>query len=70
MRKTLRASALLLALCASAAAGDIPMPPGSQPPPPSMTDGGLVTDGGIPNDEPESLTETVLSVIEGLLTLF
>ncbi len=70
MRKTLRAFVLVLALCAPAFAGDIPMPPAPQPPPSSTTGEGQATGSQALNGEPESLTETVLSVLESLLSLF
>jgi hypothetical protein len=69
MRKTLCAAAFVLVLCGSALAGDIPMPLPPQPPP-GMTVEEQVTDVGMQNDEPDSLTETVLSALESLLSIF
>lgn len=68
MQKTLRASVLMLALCAPAFAGDIPMPPAPQPPPPSnMTAEELMTDGVTQTGEADGFTETLLSVLETAL---
>jgi hypothetical protein len=69
MRKTLRASILVLALCVPAFAGDIPMPPAPQPPPSSMTAANQVTDGETLTAESNSITETVLSVITSVVAL-
>jgi hypothetical protein len=69
MRKTLRASVLVLALCAPAFAGDIPMPPAPEPPPPSVTAANQVTGGETLTTESNSLTETVLSVITSVVAL-
>lgn len=78
MRKTFRASVLVLALCAPAFAGDILNPSNPQPPSqnavaeeqPSVTVEGQATDGGTQNETADSLTETVLSLLESALTLF
>jgi hypothetical protein len=71
MAKAIRASVLMLILASSAQAGyihnDVVGPP--PPPPPSVTQEGQTVKGVMPNDEPESLTETVLSVIESVLML-
>ena len=58
MRKSLRASVLLLALCCPALAGDIPNP-AVAPPPPSATEE-VTTDGDIPCP---SLVEFVLTLL-------
>jgi hypothetical protein len=67
MSKALRASVLLLLLTSSAQAGwmgnDV-----KQPPPTSAVQE-ATTDGLIPNEEPESLTETVLAMLESVLSL-
>jgi len=70
MRKTLCAAAFVLALYGSAFAGDIPNPLAPQPPPPGMTTEEQVTDSEMQNDEPDSLTETVLSALERVLSIF
>lgn len=67
MRKTLRASVLMLALCAPAFAGDIPMPPAPQPPPSNMMAGEPATDGMTQPEEAGDFTETLLSVLETAL---
>lgn len=68
MRKTLCASVLVLTLCASAFAGDIPMPPAPQPPPSSnMTAEEPATDGMTQPVEADGFTETLLSVLETAL---
>jgi hypothetical protein len=68
MRKTLRASVFVLALCAPVFAGDIPCPSITQPPP-SMTAEEEVTDSGTQSEAADSFTETVLSVLETVLAL-
>jgi hypothetical protein len=69
MRKSLRAFVLMLALCAPAFAGDIPNPPGLQPPPPSqMVEGQTTDDEGEPGAT-GSLTETILAVLQTALAL-
>lgn len=72
MRKTLRASLLLLVLSCSAHAGVIPndrTPPPPPPPPPTEP-----AEGVIPNDsgdgEGETATEITLSLLQSLLALF
>lgn len=70
MRKILRASVLVLALCAPAFAGDIPMPPLPQPPLSNVVAEEKDAGGGVPEVQADSLTETVLSVIESLVALF
>lgn len=68
MRKTLRASVLMLALCVPAFAGDIPMVPAPQPPPPSnMMAAELATDSMTQTEEADGFTETLLSVLETAL---
>ena len=72
MRKTLRLSALLLALCTSTFAGDIPNPSNPVPPPPAPTP--LVAEPGADGDTQhgilETLQETLLSAFDSVLTLF
>ena len=71
MSKAIRASVLVLLLTSSAQAGwmgnDVKQ---SEPPPPSVTQEEPTADGIMPNGEPDSLTETVLAVIESVLALF
>jgi hypothetical protein len=71
MGKVIRASLLVLCLACSAQAGwiqnDVTGNPPS-PPPNAVTEEQTV-DGWIQNGEPESLTDTVLSVIESVLAL-
>jgi hypothetical protein len=68
MGKAVRASVLILLLACSARAGYIPY--GSpEPPPPGAATAGQTADGWIQNGEPESFTETVLSVLESVLSL-
>jgi hypothetical protein len=68
MRKTLRASVLMLALCVPAFAGDIPMVPAPQPPPSSnMTAEEPATNGMTQTGEADGFTETLLSVLETAL---
>ena len=68
MRKTLRASVLMLALCAPAFAGNIPMVPAPQPPPPSnMTAAEPATDSMTRTEEAGGFTKTLLSVLETAL---
>jgi hypothetical protein len=70
MRKTLRASVLIFVLCGSAFAGDMSNPSVPQPPPqPSMTAEEQATDSEILTGTAESFTETLLSVLESVLTL-
>jgi len=69
MSKAIRASVLVLLLTSSAQAGwmgnDV-----KQPTPPSTTQEEQTAAGVMPNGEPDSLTETVLTVIESVLALF
>jgi hypothetical protein len=72
MGKAVRASVLVLVLACSAQAGWIqngvtdPPPP---PPPQTLVAQEPPADNETPNDGPESLTETVLSVLESVLAL-
>jgi len=70
MSRAMRASVLVLLLVSSAHAGwmgnGATQPP---PPPPSDTQEEQAADGIMPNGEPDTITETVLSVIESLLAL-
>jgi hypothetical protein len=69
MRKILRASVLVLAICAPAFAGDIPMPPAPEPPQPNLTQ--MQEAGGdILTAQDNSLTETLLGVIRSVVALF
>ena len=77
MRKTLRAAVFTLALCAPAAAGDIPNPPAPQPPsitvpeePANSGDGTQAADSGSETQAADSLTEAALNLIESVLALF
>ena len=70
MRKTALASVLVFALCSTAFAGDIPMPPIPEPPPATNDGGANMVAGETPNAETDSLTETLLSVIESVTALF
>lgn len=67
MRKTLRASVLVLALCAPTFAGDIPMVPAPQPPPSNMTAEEATTDSVLQTETADGFTETLLSVLETVL---
>lgn len=67
MRKSFRASILMLALCAPAFAGDIPMPPAPQPPPSNMTAEEPTIDDVTQTGEADGFTETLLSVLETAL---
>jgi hypothetical protein len=73
MLKTLRASALLLALCCPAFGGDIPNPPAPQPPPPAPTnavqepeDGEILT----PPTAQETTIQVALTLLQSALSLF
>ncbi|HZI17643.1 MAG TPA: hypothetical protein VEY09_03520 [Pyrinomonadaceae bacterium] len=70
MSRAIRASVLTLLLFSSAHAGwmgnDVT---GTPPPPPSAPQEEQTTDGIMPNGEPDTITETMLSVIENLLAL-
>lgn len=69
MRKILRASVLLFALCGSAFAGDMsnPSAPQPPPPPPSMAAEEPATDSVIQTGTADGFTETLLSVLETAL---
>ena len=73
MRKLIQLLVLTLALTASAQAGimqnGVTDPP---PPPPSASEQSSVeTEGGdMPNGEPDTTTQTALTIIGSLLTLF
>ena len=71
MQKTLRATALVLALCCPVFAGDISNPSVTQPPP-RMAEEEPTTAGDIPNPLPpeESETQSLMSMLESLLALF
>lgn len=71
MRKAVSASVLVLLLACSAYAGDIQNGvTGTPPPPKNATQEQQASDGEIQDGAADSLTETVLSVIERVLTLF
>ncbi|MDT7807520.1 MAG: hypothetical protein QOJ70_1333 [Acidobacteriota bacterium] len=69
MRKTLRAAALMLALCCPALAGEIPNPPAPQPQ--GMTIKEPAMDGEIPtpgvSDSLTVIARDVLAVLPSLL---
>ena len=68
MRKTLCVTALMLALCCPALAGEIPTPPAPQPHGVTVEEPTL--NGVIPApDESESLTQTVLELLAVLPSL-
>lgn len=67
MRKTLCASALMLALYGSAFAGDMSTPSTPQPPPSNMTTEEPATDGVMQTGTADGFTETLLSVLETAL---
>ena len=67
MRKTLRASVLMFALCGSAFAGDMSNPSAPQPPPPpssGMTAEEEATDGEMQTGTTDDFTEILLSALE------
>ena len=68
MRKTLTTVALLLALSCTVFGGEIHIPPAPAQTPASATQ--EPTGGEIPNDAPDSLTQTVLDLIALLPSLF
>lgn len=70
MSKAVRASVLVLLLVCSAYAGDIQNGVTGTPPPPNVTQEERTADGDIRNGEPNSFTETVLSLLEDVLALF
>jgi hypothetical protein len=68
MRKSLRASVLIFALCGSAFAGDMSNPSAPQPPPPSgITAEEEATDDGVQTGATDSFTEILLSALESTL---
>jgi len=71
MSRAIRASVLMLLLVSSAHAGwmgnDVTGTP--PPPPPSAPQEAQPADDNAPDEEPEGLTETVLSLLEGVLAL-
>jgi hypothetical protein len=69
MGKTIRASVLVLVLASSAQAGWIQNDVTGTPPPQNNVTAEQTASGWIQNGEPESLTQTVLSVIESVLAL-
>ena len=70
MAKAIRASVLVLLLACSAQAGHIHNDvTGTPPPPPSITQEEQAAEGEMQNGAEGSLTETVLTVLESVLTL-
>lgn len=72
MRKAIRVSLLVLALASATYAGDIPFgsPTPPPPPPPQSAQTEQESEGGwMPNGEPESATEIVLTLINSALSL-
>ena len=76
MRKSLRASVLLLVLCCPAFAGDMLTPPAPPPPPITMNsapspDGEVSDPAPVDNSTAQdiSLTDIVVSIFESLLTV-
>jgi hypothetical protein len=68
MRKTIRASVLVLSICGSAFAGDMSTPSTPQPPPPSgITTEEQLKDGAVPPGAIDSFTEILLSTLESAL---
>ena len=67
MRKTLTTVALLLALSCTAFGGEIHIPPAPASAPASATQ--EPTGGEMPNDAPDSLTQTVLDLLALLPSL-
>lgn len=69
MRKSLRASVLVLALCAPAFAGDIPNPLPPEPPP-TKVEAPPAAAGQMQDGAAGGFTEAVLTIIESVLALF
>lgn len=69
MRKTLRASALVLALCSPALAGDILNPPAPQPPPAAVAEEPAGGDILCPSLAEQS-AEALVSLIQSVLAIF
>ena len=79
MRKALRISILLFALCGSAYAGDIPCGTPEPPPAPATYRGDVPNTlaGDIPNNSPQDeqtavdvITEATLALLQNVLTVF
>lgn len=71
MRKTLRVSLLIVILACSAHAGIMPNGEQEPPPPPQPTQSEQEPEGGdMPNGEPETATQTVLTLLGSVLSLF
>jgi hypothetical protein len=69
MSKAIRASVLMLLLTSSAHAGWMGNDVNQPSPPPSATQEEQTVDSTMPNGEPNSLSVTVLTVIQRLFTL-
>jgi len=69
MRKSLRASVFVLALCCPALAGDISNPSVVQPPQ-GLTAEAPAADGDMQNGSADGLTDMVLTVLGSVLALF
>lgn len=69
MRKILGICALVLLLTSSAVAGEIPNDKPA-PPPPTSTVQETPTEGEIPNDEADSLTQIALDLLAALPSFF
>lgn len=72
MRRTIQSLTLVAALSASVYAGDMQFPVTSSPPPRSESVAQAPTaDGEMQNGQADSsLTETILNLLEGVLSLF
>ena len=69
MGKTIRASVVVFLLACSVYAGDMQNDV-KQPTPPTNATQQAAENGYMPNGEPNGFTETVLSLLESVLTLF
>lgn len=69
MRKTINVLALLLVLTSSTYGGDMPNGSPAPAPPPDGSQEETMSDSMMPEGGPESLTETVLNLLESVLAL-
>jgi hypothetical protein len=70
MRKTAQVMALVMALSIFTYAGEMQCPAPVPPPPSASEQSSVETEGGeIPNGEPDSYTQTALTILGSLLTL-